>query len=220
MALSGLPSGSNGEAFLDRIQYDAKAGRWHAVSRKQDAAGAWISDMIPLNDGDAFAMDMENIEVGWIAFAATGPDFKMVPNGQSVGPKPTDQHKAGFRVKVLLRGETAPRYFASTAKAVLGVIDELHTIAAATPGVPVVRIKGTRLVETKGPAGTTRNYAPLLEIVQHIPRPAPLVAGATPSPAPQPTPQPAPTAAPAAGGWDAPPPPSATGAAIGDAMPF
>lgn len=209
MALSGLPSGSNGEAFLDRIQYDAKAGRWHAVSRKQNASGAWVSDMIPMNDGEAFAIDMENIEVGWIAFASTGPDFKMVPNGQNVGPKPSDQHKAGFRAKVLLRGETAPRYFASTAKAVLGVVDELHTLAAATPGVPVVRIKGTRLVETKGPAGTTRNYAPLLEIVQHIPRPAAL--GGDGAAAPPPVAQPA-----------APPPPpqSPTGAAIGDAMPF
>lgn len=219
MALTGLPSGSGGESFLDRIQYDAKAGRWHAVSRKQDASGAWVSDMIPMNDGDAFAMDMENIEVGWIAFASTGPDFKMVPNGQNVGPRPTDQHKAGFRVKVLLRGETAPRHFASTAKAVTGVIDDLHTQAMAKPGVPVVRIKGTRLVETKGPQGTTRNYAPLLEIVQHIPRPAAL-GGDGAAPAPQPAPQPAPAAAPADAGWQEMPPPSATGAAIGDALPF
>ncbi len=215
MALSGLPNGSNGEAFLDRIQYDAKAGRWHAVSRKQDAAGAWISDMIPMNDGDAFAMDMENIEVGWIAFASTGPDFKMVPNGQNVGPKPSDQHKAGFRVKVLLRGETAPRTFASTAKAVVGVIDDLHTQASKTPGVPVVRIKGTRLVETKAPSGTTRNYAPLLEIVQHIPRPAAL-SGVTMAPAAPAAPPPA-----APGAWgEAPPPVTPTGATIGDAMPF
>lgn len=201
MALMGLPSGSNGGDILARIQYDAKAGKWHRVDRTQNASGEWVSDMLELDKGDMFIMDMPTIEVGWIAFASTGPDFQMVPNGHQVGPKPSEAHKAGFRVKVLLPKEDTPRTFASTAKAVIGVIDELHTKAAAGPAgqVPVVKIAGTRMVETKGPQGTTRNYAPLLEIVKYVPRPAALgdapsmgvtMAPSAPAPAPQPAPAP------------------------------
>ncbi len=213
MALMGLPSGSAGGDILARIQYDAKAGKWHRVDRSQNASGDWVSDMLEMDKGDMFIMDMPSIEVGWIAFTATGPDFQMVPNGQQVGPKPTDQHKAGFRVHVLLPREEAPRTFAATAKSVIGVIDELHTKAgAAKPGeVPVVKIAGTRMVETKGPAGTTRNYAPLLEIVKFVPKPGPLGGSTAAAPAPA-SPPPVVQPAPVAGG--------STGAALDDAIPF
>lgn len=203
MALMGINTGAEGAEFLDRLQYDAKAGKWHKVTRSQNASGDWVSDMLELDKGDMFVMDMANIEVGWIAFAATGPDFQMVPNGTQIGPRPSDAHKSGFRMKVMMPKEEAPRTFASTARSVIGVIDELHTKAAATPGqVPVVKITGTRVVETKGKAGTTRNYAPLLEIVKFVPRPAALgdapsmgvtMAPSAPAkPAPQPAPAPAP----------------------------
>ena len=70
MALMGLPSGSNGGDILSRIQYDAKAGKWHRVDRTQNASGEWVSDMVELDKGDMFLMDMPQIEVGWIAFAS------------------------------------------------------------------------------------------------------------------------------------------------------
>lgn len=208
MALMGINSTAEGGEILDRIQYDAKAGKWHRVTRSQNAAGEWISDMIEMDKGDMFIMDLPAIEVGWIAFASTGPDFQMVPNGSVVPPRPTDNHKSGFRMRVLLPKETAPRTFASTAKNVIAVIDELHTKAMEAPAgqVPVVKIAGTRVVETKGKMGTTRNYAPLVEIVKFVPRPAPLVA---------------PSAAPVARA-EAPKPEAAqtTAEAIGDEMPF
>jgi hypothetical protein len=177
MALHGISTTNEHGDILDRLQYDAKAGKWHRVSRTQNAAGEWISDMIELDKGDMFVADLPNIEVGWIAFASTGPDFQMVPNGTAVPPRPSENHKTGFRMRVLLPKEDAPRTFASTAKNVIGVIDELHTKATAdAPAgqVPVLRIAGTRVVETKGKMGTTRNYAPLLEIVKYAPRPAAL----------------------------------------------
>jgi len=173
MALMGLPSGSNGAEILARIQYDAKAGKWHRVDRTQNASGEWVTDMVEMDKGDMFVADLAGIEIGWIAFSSTGPDFKMVPNGQSIGPRPSDQHKSGFRMKVALRGEDQPRTLASTAKSVVGVIDDLHTKASEAPAgqVPVVKIAGTRVIETNGPSGKTRNYAPLLEIVKYVPRP-------------------------------------------------
>lgn len=208
MALMGMNSGSAGGEILDRIQYDAKAGQWHRVDRSQNAAGEWISDMVEMDKGDMFIMDLPKIEVGWIAFASTGPDFQMVPNGTALPVKPSENHKSGFRMRILLPKETAPRTFASTARNVIGVIDELHTKALEAPAgeVPVVKITGKRVVETKGKMGTTRNYAPLLEIVKFVPRPAPLAGGVaaapTAAPAPQPVPQPS------------------TAEAIGDEMPF
>jgi hypothetical protein len=211
MALMGINTTAEGGEILDRIQYDAKAGKWHRVTRSQNAAGEWISDMIEMDKGDVFVADLPAIEVGWIAFASTGPDFQMVPNGTAVPSRPSDAHKPGFRMRVLLPKETAPRTFASTAKNVIGVIDELHTKAmqdAQAGQVPVLRILGTRVVETKGKMGTTRNYAPLLEIVKYVPRPAPLVA---PAAAPQAAP-PAPEPAAAAGG--------STGAMLNDEVPF
>jgi hypothetical protein len=206
MALMGLPSGTNGGDIPPRIEYDAKAGRWHRVERSQNSAGEWVTDKFEMDKGDVFVMDTATVEVGWIAFSSTGPDFQMVPNGQKVPPKPSDAHKPGFRVKVLLPKEEQPRTFSSTAKSVIGVIDELHTKASEGPAgeVPVMKIAGTRMVETKGPAGTTRNYAPLLEITKYVARPAalgdapsmgaPMVPSAPPAtaavtaPAPQPAP--------------------------------
>lgn len=199
MGLMGLPSGSNGADILARIQYDAKAGRWNRVDRTQNASGEWISDMVELDKGDMFLADFAGIEVGWIAFTSGGPDFQMVPNGRNVGPRPSDNHKAGFRMRVLLPKEEEPRTFASTAKSVLAVIDDLHTKASEAPAgqVPVVKIAGTRVIETKGPSGMTRNYAPLLEIVKYVPRPAAL--GDAPSLGVTMAPS-APAAAPAGGG--------------------
>lgn len=203
MALIGLPSGSSGEDIKSRIEYDAKAGKWHRVERAQNASGEWVTDKFEMDKGEMFVMDIANIEVGWIRFSSQ-PDFQMVPNGQQVGPKPSDVHKVGFRVPILLPRETVARNFASTAKSVIGVIDELHTkVSADAPAghAPVVKIAGTRIIETKTPQGTNRNYAPLLEIVKYVPRPAPLgdapsmgvtMAPSTPAPAPQPAPAVAP----------------------------
>jgi hypothetical protein len=197
MALMGLPSGSAGGGDIKpRIEYDAKAGRWHRVNRSQAASGEWITDKTELKEGEMFLMDIAQVEVGWISFGGGQPDFRMGPNGTPVGPRPTEQHKPGFRVSVVLPREDHDRHFASTAKAVLAVIDDLHTKAGAAPAghVPVIKIAGTRIIETKTPQGTNRNYAPLLEIVKYVPRPAALgdapsmgvtMAPAAPAPAPQ-----------------------------------
>lgn len=210
MALHNMPQGSTGEDIKPRIEYDAKAGRWHRVDRTQGATG-WVSDKFEMVTGTMFIADFANIEVGWISFSGTsGPDFRMVPNGQDVGPRPSDAHKAGFRLNVLLPKEEGPRTFASTAKAVINVIDELHTMAEAQgqPGmVPVMKIAGTRVIETKSPAGVNRNYAPLLEIVKWTTRPAALGAAKAAPVLTRATPQPAIVTAPA-------------GAPIDDEIPF
>jgi hypothetical protein len=187
MALMGLPQGSNDGDIKPRIEFDAKAGMWSRVDRSQDAAGMWNSAKTEMEKGGMFIMDLANIEVGWIAFGGGGaPDFRMVPNGTPVGPKPTDGHKAGFRVPVLLPREETARVFASTAKAAIGGMDEIHTLAEAAPEfragqVPVVKIAGRKVIETKMPQGTLRNFAPMLEIAKWVDRPA--VLGAAPAPA-------------------------------------
>lgn len=180
MALMGLPSGSNGnDDIKPRIEFDAKAGMWSRVDRSQGADGMWQSTKFEMEKGDMFIMDLANIEVGWIAFGGGAPDFRMVPNGTPVGPKPSDGHKAGFRVPVLLPREEGSRVFASTAKAAISGMDEIHTAAEAAPEyrqgqVPVVKIAGRKVIETKTLQGMLRNFAPMLEIVKWVDRPAQL----------------------------------------------
>ncbi len=204
MGLMNMPQGAASGEILARIQYDAKGGRWHRVDRTQNASGEWVSDMVDMEKGDVFVADLPNIEVGWIAFPSSGPSFVMVPNGTPLPAAPSPEHKAGFRMKVLLPREEEPRTFASTAKSVLAVIDELHTKAEAhAPQVPVLKIIGTRVVEVKTPKGTTRNYAPLLDIVKFVDRPAAL-GGSAPAPVAQ----------------AAPPPASSTSKVLEDSIPF
>jgi hypothetical protein len=189
MGLMNMPGGNTTGEILARIQYDAKGGRWHRVDRRQEESGEWVSDMFDMEKGDVFVADLPNIEVGWIAFPSSGPDFRMVPNGTPLPPQPSPDHKAGFRVRVLLPREEQPRTFASTAKSVVSVIDDLHTKTEAhAPQVPVLKIVGTRIVEVKTPKGTTRNYAPLLEIVKFVDRPAAL-GGSAPAPVAQAAPK-------------------------------
>lgn len=181
MALHNMPQGASGADIKPRIEFDARAGRWSRVDRTQGTEG-WQSDKTELAIGAMMIMDFATIEVGWIDFAGkSGPDFRMVANGQEVGAKPTDMHKAGFRLAILLPKEQEARTFASSAKAVIGVIDELHTqaeVLGQAGMVPVMRVTGTRLIETKGPQGINRNYAPLLDFAKWVPRPAAL--GAAP----------------------------------------
>ena len=112
------------------------------------------------------------------------------------------------------------RELSSTAKALIGVIDRLHTeysnAAERSEGkLPVLKMAGTTVVETKGPQGVTRNYSPNLQIAGWVDRPATLpkkgapvaAAALTPSAAPPatgstPVPPPQPKAAPAPASMD------------------
>ena len=123
-------------------------------------------------------MDLENVEVGWVLFASgVAPSWSMVPLGQTLPPKPSDQHKQCFRMNMKLGKSSGGdvREFASQAKAVIGAVDALHTDyeanKAANPGkLPVVAMTGTTAIKTTGKGQTSTNYAPVFQITSWIDR--------------------------------------------------
>jgi len=197
----GLTSGSDSGNFLDRVQYDARAGRMFRIDRSLQN-GEWVSDKVDItSEQPQFAVDFGSIEVGPMAFAVTGPSFHMVPFGHAIPEKPTKDHKLGMRVKLAGKALNGLREFSSSSKCVLSSIDDLHSQFEGAPEaaqgkIPLVKLAGTKAITTKGQMGTSTNYAPSFEIVgwvdrladmgeRTVPAPSASSAPSTPKPAPQ-----------------------------------
>lgn len=199
-------------SFTPYAKFDARAGRWFTKSESGD---------IDITDGFTAVFDFAQIEVGWMMFASgVAPVYVTQDISLGVPAKPASgDFKQGFKMNIALPSAIAgggAREVSSTAKALIGVIDRLHTEYSNAPEksegkLPVLKMNGTTVVETKGPNGTTRNYAPNLVIVAWVDRPATLpkkgapVVAAAPAPVATPpatgstaVPPPAPKAAPAA----------------------
>src|SRR6185369_1603116 len=123
-------------------------GRMFKVERTQ-GMGGWENNRVDISSPPpAFAIDFGSIEVGWIMFAATGPDFQLVPLGNRLPDKPSKDHKPGFRVKLSGRVIDGIREFSHSAKCVRESMDVLHTLFEASPEaaqgkIPVVKLTGT-----------------------------------------------------------------------------
>lgn len=210
MAL-GLPTAADAADRTPVLKYDARAGRIFRVDRTQGADG-WTSNPveIPSNVFQA-VMDVENIETGWLHFPTGGaPDIKVVPINQPFPEKPSDKHRSGFRI-IMLLGKTSGgdvREMAANAQVSIQGMDALHDLYAAgvkaNPGkLPVVVLESTIPVTSSGkgadgkPVSST-NYKPVWGIVKWVDRPAELTAGhggGAPPAAAAPAPEPAPAAA-------------------------
>ncbi len=207
----GLSTGSGD--FVPYCKFDARAGRWFRKGEGGD---------VDITDGFAAVFDFDQIEVGWMVFAAgTAPVYVTQPISMGVPAKPPGENwKQGFRCNIALGSALGGGIYelSSTAKALIGVSDRLHTEYSAAPEkaqgkLPVLKMSGTTVVESKGPGGTSRNYAPNLSIAAWVDRPASLaMRAASPAPAPAPAsppstgstavPPPAPKAAPAPAAMD------------------
>ena len=182
MAL-GLQTEGGGGDYADIVKYDARAGRMFRVDRAQGASG-WETNNVEITNGFQAVMDLENIEVGWALFVAgQAPSFAMVPLGQPLPAKPSENHKQCFKMMMKLGKSVGgdAREMASQAKVVIGAIDKLHTDyeagKAANPGkLPVVALTGTTAVVSTGKGQSSTNYAPIFEIKSWVDRPAELAA--------------------------------------------
>ena len=163
--------------------------------------------------------------------------------GQPFPPRPVEMVKddngkdkpafsPAFRIKVMSAktfGDGEPRFFGSSAKTVMGGVEECWAAFCAAPEaaagqVPVVNIT-TRVVEVQTPRGSSKFYAPVFSIAQWVDRPAalgermvppPAASAAVAAPAPA-----AAKAAPAAPANHVPPPqPVAAPQASAEALPF
>lgn len=158
--------------FIPYCKFDARAGRWFRKGENGD---------IDITDNFAAVFDLDQIEVGWMMFTAgAAPAYVTQDIVLGVPAKPAGENwKQGFRCNIALAQSCGGGVFevSSTAKALIGVIDRIHTLYGEAPErsqgkLPIVKMSGTTVVETKGPQGMTRNYAPNLSIVGWADRPA------------------------------------------------
>lgn len=189
MAL-GLKTEGGGGDFAEILKYDARAGRFFRVDRAQDAGGNWQTSNVEITNGFQAVFDLDNIQVGWALFAAgIAPQFSMVPLGQPLPAKPSDQHKQGFKLMLKLGKMSGGdvREFSSCAKVVINALDALHTAyeqqKADNPGkLPVVSLTGTTPVVSQGKGQSSTNYQPVFEIVKWVDRPDELPANGAVAP--------------------------------------
>ena len=197
----GLKTSSSDGDFLPRIQYDARAGRFFKVDRVQDDAGNWVNDMEEMALPIRIAIDMENLEVGWIRLD-TQVDFQMVRVHEDLPRQPSDHHKQGFRATIYNKA-LGVRHWNHTAKCVISQFDAIHTQwerdrSEHRGEIPVIEIQRVTAIVTGTGERKSTNYAPDMVINQWIERPGILDAspGETSSDVPPPAEQvPAPQAA-------------------------
>jgi hypothetical protein len=185
----GLNTSTSDGDFETRpyVQFDAKAGRWFKVDRVQGSQG-WETIKEDVTQNFAAVFDMANIEVGWINFTNQGPNLALVPLGQELPAKPSKDHKQGFRMMIYSQA-LGDRELTATAKVMLAAIDQMHDAYTAAPEagqgkLPVLRMTGVQVVESKTPKGTNRNYQPVFAIAGWVDRPPALALKPTASAAP------------------------------------
>jgi len=182
MALGfNLQTGGGGD-ILPIVKWDAKAGDLIKQDRYQAADGTWQKDEQELGLPIQIGMDLANIEVGWLSFAAGAPDFQMVKAGEPLPAQPSPDHKQAFRVRIG-SSDLGLREFSHSAKTVLRAMDTLYNQfeaeAPANPGkLPVVTIAGTETIKINSPQGELRFKVPEWSITQWIDRPAMMDGGA------------------------------------------
>jgi hypothetical protein len=186
MALN-LPK-SDGGNRTPIIKYDARAGRIFRVDRTQEADG-WDSKTVEITPVFQAVFDMENIELGWLYFPTNdAPSIIVAKYGQPLPDKPSKNHRAGFRVHMLLGAQSGGdvREMAANAQVSIKGMDALHDAYLAGlkehPGqLPVVKLDGTEAVQSSGKDASgksvsSQNYMPRWSIFKWIPRPSQLPA--------------------------------------------
>jgi len=175
MALGLQTESSGGGDITPIVKWDAKAGDLIKVDRENDGSG-WVKNETEMTLPISFAMDFDNMQIGWLSFATGAPDFQLVNLGERMPPKPSDDHKQCFRVKIA-SGDLGLREFSHSAKTVMRAMDKLHDQfvdgqAANAGKTPVVTIGGTETVKIDTPQGELRFKVPEWSITQWIDRPA------------------------------------------------
>jgi hypothetical protein len=182
-------SSSGGGDFLPIMKFSAKDGSFVRQDRHQGADGHWEKSETEMDLPFKVVMDMDAIEVGFIAFTTTGPDFRFVKVGEPMPVKPSDEHKEGFRIRMYNK-EIGLREMSSSSKIVRNQMNDLHDAYLAgkadNPGkVPVIEITGSDRIQIETKAQGTQTFrSPKWSITGWVDRPAGLdKAEAAPEPA-------------------------------------
>jgi len=176
-------SGSGGGDIIPFVKYDARAGRFFRNDRSE-INGNYTNNPVDITSSFKAVVDMENIEVGYLKFAAgSAPEFLLVRLGDPMPQKPADgKWKQGARMMMKLHTSCGGdiRETSSNAAAFLKGVDELHTAyeagKAQNPGkLPVVTLKTTIPVTSGAGDKKSTNYQPVFEIVTWVARPVDLI---------------------------------------------
>lgn len=186
MAL-GLPTNDGGDR-TPIIKYDARAGRLFRVDRTQ-ADGSWESNQVEITPVFQAIFDLENIELGWLYFPTNGaPEITVSKYGTPLPEKPSKNHRAGYRVHLLLGKQSGGdvREMAANAAVSIKGMDALHDAYLAgvkdhAGQLPVVKLGSTLPITSAGKSAdgkpiSSQNYQPQWEIVKWAPRPPELTA--------------------------------------------
>ena len=204
-------TGGGGGDRTPLIKFSAMDGSMRTSDRVNEN-GQWKSIDAEITYPTQFAMDFENIEMGWITYTPA-PDFVMVKAG---APKPElpqvfddagkPLYKWGFRVQ-LGNPNVGLRELSTTSsnvynQAMVPLYKAWEAGKAANPGMlPVVEVSGSERVENKRADGSTSAWRiPKWTIVKWVARPDYMEAGVPQSPASTPAPVAPPSAPPATEG--------------------
>jgi hypothetical protein len=175
-------TGDTGD-IVPYVKYDARAGRLFRNDRTEHD-GAYSNNAIDITGNFRAVIDLENIEVGYILFAANAaPAYSLVKSGEPLPDRPEDgRWKQGLRVMMKLDAGCGGdiREISSNAAAFLKGFDELHTKyeveKVKNPGkLPVVILRTTQPITTGVGEKKSTNYQPVFEITGWVARPAALV---------------------------------------------
>ena len=167
---------TTGDSFLPSFRFNAVSGDAVVAGSTKDADGStWNKFENEITFPVKFIFDFENLEVGWLHFAATGPSFALVKLGERMPEKPSLDHKQGFRIHMYNK-EHGLVTFANSSKTVAEPMDALHDaylqgIKDNTGKVPVVEIKGVKKVSIKTKEGAKNYKHPDWSIVGWVARP-------------------------------------------------
>jgi hypothetical protein len=176
-------TGGDGGDIVPYVKYDARAGRLFRNDRTE-VDGAYSNNAVDITGNFKAVMDLENIEVGHILFAAgAAPAYLLAKLGTPMPPKPADgKWKQGVRVMMKLHTSCGGdiREITSNATAFLKGFDDLHTQYEAEKGqnpgkLPVVILRTTKPITTGAGDKKSTNYQPVFEITGWSARPADLV---------------------------------------------
>jgi hypothetical protein len=207
------------------VKYDARAGRIQRVDRSDDS-GRWESNPVEITNVFQAVIDIENIETGWLHFpTGAAPSIQTVRWDKPLPDRPTEKHRTGYRVVMVLGKQAGGgvREMAANAAVAIKGMDLLHDAYLAQRGahpgeLPVIKLENTIPVTTGGQKDgqkvSSTNYQPVWSIVGWRPRPPELPADGVHTPqetAQQPAPPPPPEPPP-----PPPPPPPAALASVED----
>lgn len=171
-------AGGGGD-FLPIVKYDARAGRISRVDREN-------GESIPTDITNNFkaVFDFENVEVGFIKFAAgMAPDFRLSRfYDRKPVPDPKGDYKPGVRFVIKLAKECGGdiREIASNAGAFLDAAKKLHVeyeagVKENAGKLPVIALDGVNAKTSGEGQKKSTNYVPVFKIVSWVKRPDDLV---------------------------------------------